>query len=126
MHDDLVERKFLRLQRPDDPPPRRPGAAHRDRPPHPHGTVIVHSDRGSQFRSRDFRAALKAAQLSGSMGRVAAAGDNRRQLNRQQTRGRWWVVPFAAGGGSCITATFAVAAACISSRQSKPSVSSWA
>ena len=42
----------------------------------PHGTVIVHSDRGSQFRSRDFRAVLKAAELSGSMGRVAAAGDN--------------------------------------------------
>jgi transposase InsO family protein len=42
----------------------------------PHDTVIVHSDRGSQFRSRDFRAVLKAAQLSGSMGRVAAAGDN--------------------------------------------------
>jgi putative transposase len=42
----------------------------------PVGTVIVHSDRGSQFRSRDFRAVLKAAQLSGSMGRVAAAGDN--------------------------------------------------
>jgi transposase InsO family protein len=42
----------------------------------PHGTVIVHSDRGSQFRSRDFRAVLKAAQLAGSMGRVASAGDN--------------------------------------------------
>ncbi len=39
-------------------------------------TVIVHSDRGSQFRSRDFVAVLKAAGLSGSMGRVAAAGDN--------------------------------------------------
>jgi transposase InsO family protein len=39
-------------------------------------TVIVHSDRGSQFRSRDFRAVLKAAGLRGSMGRVAAAGDN--------------------------------------------------
>ena len=39
-------------------------------------TVIVHSDRGSQFRSRDFVAVLKAADLSGSMGRVAAAGDN--------------------------------------------------
>lgn len=38
--------------------------------------VIVHSDRGSQFRSRDFVAVLKAADLSGSMGRVAAAGDN--------------------------------------------------
>jgi transposase InsO family protein len=42
----------------------------------PHRTVIVHSDRGAQFRSRGFRAVLKAAQLSGSMGRVAAAGDN--------------------------------------------------
>jgi transposase InsO family protein len=42
----------------------------------PHGTVIVHSDRGSQFRSRAFRAVLKAAGLHGSMGRVAAAGDN--------------------------------------------------
>jgi transposase InsO family protein len=40
------------------------------------GTVIVHSDRGSQFRSRDFVAVLKAADLTGSMGRVAAAGDN--------------------------------------------------
>lgn len=38
--------------------------------------VVVHSDRGSQFRSRIFRAALKAAGLQGSMGRVAAAGDN--------------------------------------------------
>jgi putative transposase len=42
----------------------------------PAGVVIVHSDRGSQFRSRLFRAALKAAGLRGSMGRVAAAGDN--------------------------------------------------
>lgn len=40
------------------------------------GTAMVHSDRGSQFRSRDFVAVLKAADLSGSMGRVAAAGDN--------------------------------------------------
>jgi transposase InsO family protein len=38
--------------------------------------VIVHSDRGSQFRSRDFVAVLKAADLSGSVGCVAAAGDN--------------------------------------------------
>jgi transposase InsO family protein len=38
--------------------------------------VIVDSDRGSQFRSRDFVAVLKAAGVSGSMGRVAAAGDN--------------------------------------------------
>jgi putative transposase len=42
----------------------------------PTGTVVVHSDRGSQFRSRAFRAVLGAAGLRGSMGRVAAAGDN--------------------------------------------------
>jgi len=42
----------------------------------PSGTVVVHSDRGSQFRSRAFRAVLNAAGLTGSMGRVAAAGDN--------------------------------------------------
>jgi len=63
------------------------------------GTVIVHSDRGSQFRSRDFVAVLKAAGLSGSMGRVAAAGDNaamesfnsllqKNVLNRQQWKTR--------------------------------------
>jgi transposase InsO family protein len=42
----------------------------------PDRVVIVHSDRGGQFRSRLFRAALKAAELRGSMGRVASAGDN--------------------------------------------------
>lgn len=42
----------------------------------PAGTVVVHSDRGSQFRARKFVAVLKAHRLSGSMGRVAAAGDN--------------------------------------------------
>ena len=42
----------------------------------PTGTVVVHSDRGGQFRSRAFRAVLKAAGLKGSMGRVASAGDN--------------------------------------------------
>ena len=42
----------------------------------PRGTVIVHSDRGSQFRARSFRAVLRAAGLRGSMGRVASAGDN--------------------------------------------------
>jgi len=42
----------------------------------PRATLVVHSDRGSQYRSRIFRAALKAANLKGSMGRVAAAGDN--------------------------------------------------
>ena len=42
----------------------------------PRGTVVVHSDRGGQFRSREFRAVLKTNQLTGSMGRVASAGDN--------------------------------------------------
>lgn len=37
---------------------------------------IVHSDRGSQFRSRKFLRALSRHGLLGSMGRVAAAGDN--------------------------------------------------
>ena len=36
----------------------------------------VHSDRGSQFRSRKFLAALRRHQLLGSMGQVASAGDN--------------------------------------------------
>jgi transposase InsO family protein len=42
----------------------------------PDGTVVVHSDRGSQFRSRAFRSVLRSAGLTGSMGRVASAGDN--------------------------------------------------
>jgi putative transposase len=42
----------------------------------PAGVVVVHSDRGSQFRARSFRAVLAAAGLQGSMGRVASAGDN--------------------------------------------------
>ncbi len=42
----------------------------------PNGVVVVHSDRGSQFRARSFRALLTAAGLQGSMGRVASAGDN--------------------------------------------------
>ena len=42
----------------------------------PSGVVVVHSDRGSQFRARSFRAVLTAAGLKGSMGRVASAGDN--------------------------------------------------
>jgi transposase InsO family protein len=42
----------------------------------PDGVVIVHADRGSQFRARSFRAVLAAAGLQGSMGRVASAGDN--------------------------------------------------
>jgi putative transposase len=37
---------------------------------------IVHSDSGSQFRSRKFLAALRRHDLRGSMGQVASAGDN--------------------------------------------------
>lgn len=37
---------------------------------------VVHSDRGSQFRSRKYVEALKRHQLQGLMGRVVAAGDN--------------------------------------------------
>ncbi|MFI7523997.1 IS3 family transposase [Micromonospora orduensis] len=42
---------------------------------HPADTV-VHSDRGSQFRSRKFVKALHRNGLVGSMGRVGACGDN--------------------------------------------------
>ncbi|MBP2216532.1 transposase InsO family protein [Arthrobacter sp. CAN_C5] len=38
--------------------------------------TVVHSDRGSQFRSRKFVSALHANGLTGSMGRVGACGDN--------------------------------------------------
>jgi transposase InsO family protein len=37
---------------------------------------IVHTDRGSQFRSRKFVRALARHRMVGSMGRVGAAGDN--------------------------------------------------
>jgi putative transposase len=42
----------------------------------PAGTVIVHSDRGSQFRSAAFVRTLQDHGLAGSMGRVGACGDN--------------------------------------------------
>jgi putative transposase len=42
----------------------------------PAGTLIVHSDRGSQFRSAAFVRTLKARGLTGSMGRVGACGGN--------------------------------------------------
>jgi putative transposase len=42
----------------------------------PKGIVICHSDRGGQFRARSFVAVLKASGITGSMGRVASAGDN--------------------------------------------------
>jgi len=38
--------------------------------------TIVHSDRGSQFRSRAFVGRLKHYKMVGSMGRVGACGDN--------------------------------------------------
>jgi len=50
----------------------RTGLARRE----PDGVVIVHADRGSQFRARSFQAVLTAAEHQGSMGRVASAGDN--------------------------------------------------
>lgn len=37
---------------------------------------MVHSDRGSQFRSRKYLRRLKSYGLVGSMGRVGSAGDN--------------------------------------------------
>ena len=37
---------------------------------------IVHSDRGSQFRSRKFRRALTRHRIVGSMGRVGSSRDN--------------------------------------------------
>jgi putative transposase len=42
----------------------------------PAGTVVVHSDRGSQFRSGAYVRTLKTNGLTGSMGRVGACGDN--------------------------------------------------
>lgn len=42
----------------------------------PHGPVTVHSDRGSQFRSRKYQHELDRYGLIGSMGRVGSAGDN--------------------------------------------------
>jgi putative transposase len=37
---------------------------------------VLHTDRGSQFRSRRFLRALQRHDMAGSMGRVGAAGDN--------------------------------------------------
>jgi transposase InsO family protein len=38
--------------------------------------MVVHSDSGSQFRSRSFRAVLKANQLTVSIRRVASVDDD--------------------------------------------------
>jgi transposase InsO family protein len=40
------------------------------------GATIVHSDRGSQIRARNFVDELRRSGLKGSMGRVGAAGVN--------------------------------------------------
>jgi len=42
----------------------------------PAGTVVVHSDRGSQFRSAAFIRTLRSSGLAGSMGRAGACADN--------------------------------------------------
>ncbi len=42
----------------------------------PAGTLIIHSDRGSQFRSHAFVRTVRDHKLSGSMGRVGACADN--------------------------------------------------
>jgi putative transposase len=42
----------------------------------PDATAIVHSDRGSQFRSHAYQRVLREAQLRGSMGRVGSCADN--------------------------------------------------
>jgi putative transposase len=41
----------------------------------PTGTLVVHSDRGGQFRSRRYQRTLRVHGLTGSMGRVSSAGD---------------------------------------------------
>jgi len=38
--------------------------------------LLLHTDRGSQFRSRKLQRALNSHHMVGSMGRVGAAGDN--------------------------------------------------
>lgn len=56
----------------------------------------VHSDRGSQFRSRKFTHALEGHDLVGSMGRVGAAGDNAAMesffslLQKNVLDRQWW------------------------------------
>jgi len=57
---------------------------------------VIHSDRGPQFRSRKFVAALRYYGMVGSMGRVGAAGDNAAMesfftlLQKNVLNGRRW------------------------------------
>lgn len=46
------------------------------RGPHTVTGCVIHADRGSQFRSRPYVAALHHHGLLGSMGRVASSADN--------------------------------------------------
>lgn len=61
-----------------------------------HPRVRVHSDRGSQFRSKKFTQALERHDLVGSMGRVGAAGDNAAMesffslLQKNVLDRQWW------------------------------------
>ncbi len=77
VHDDLVQRQFTA-----DGPNRlwlTDITEHRTAEGKLRGNVagcVVHSDRGSQFRSRKATRALARHRMVGSMGRVGAAGDN--------------------------------------------------
>lgn len=56
----------------------------------------MHSDRGSQFRSKKFTRALDCRGIVGSMGRVGAAGDNAAMesffalVRKNVLDRRWW------------------------------------
>ncbi len=100
----------------------------------PKATVVVHSDRGGQFRARAFQATLKANGLTGSMGRVAAAGDNaamesfyallqKNVLNRRRRWGTAAISPTRSSSGSS-TPTTAVAASALSASSLRSSSSS--
>ncbi len=80
------------------------GTPSRDRRRRLAGSVVVHSACGGQFRSRAFRVVLVRADVTGSMGRVASAGDNAAvesfvaQLQKN-------VLTIAAGGPAASSAT---------------------
>ncbi len=70
-----ADRRLLH-RRPHDLPARGGRAGQRHRPACSDATAIVHSDRGSQFRSHAYQRDLRTAQLRGSMGRVGTCADN--------------------------------------------------